>query len=80
MPTEQFLGKSNTNAYGGFVVMVDDVVKQIMKAVSENNNEENTIIVFTSDNGSSPMANFKELEALGHFSNHHFRGHKADII
>lgn len=80
LPTEQFLGKGNTNAYGDFVVMVDDVVKQIMKAVSENNIEENTIIVFTSDNGSSPMADFKELEALGHFSNYHFRGHKADIF
>ena len=79
LPTQEFSGKSNTNAYGDFVLMVDDVVKQIMKSVSDNHIEENTIIIFTSDNGSSPMADFKELEALGHFSNFHFRGHKADI-
>jgi arylsulfatase A-like enzyme len=79
LPTQEFSGKSNTNAYGDFVLMVDDVVKQIMKAVSDHKIEENTIIIFTSDNGSSPMADFKELESLGHFSNFHFRGHKADI-
>ncbi len=79
LPTKNFKGKSNTNAYGDFMLMIDDVVKQISASVKANGIENNTIIVFTSDNGSSPMADFKELEALGHYSNYQFRGHKADI-
>ena len=79
LPNETFQGKSKTNAYGDFVLMVDDVVKQISQSVKDKNIQDNTIIVFTSDNGSSPMADFQELESLGHYSNYHFRGHKADI-
>ncbi len=79
LPTEEFQGKSGTNEYGDFVLMVDDVVGQIKKALMENGVAENTIIIFTSDNGCSPMADFEELEAFRHDPSFHFRGHKADI-
>lgn len=79
LPTEKFLGKSKTNEYGDFVLMVDDVVGHIIKTLKENKIEENTLIVFTSDNGCSPMADFEELEEVGHDPSHIYRGHKADI-
>jgi len=79
LPTEQFQGKSNTNEYGDFVLMVDDVVRQIEQAIVENGVAENTLFIFTSDNGCSPMADFDELAALGHDPSYIFRGHKADI-
>lgn len=79
LPTENFRGKSGIGAYGDFVIMVDDVVKQIMAAVEENGISGNTMIIFTSDNGVSPMADLKELNAVGHQSSYDFRGHKADI-
>ena len=79
LPTEEFQGKSNTNEYGDFVLMVDDVVRQIEQAIVENGVSENTLIIFTSDNGGSPMADFDELAALGHDPSYIFRGHKADI-
>jgi arylsulfatase A-like enzyme len=41
--------------------------------------EDNTLVVFTSDNGCSPMADFPALRKIGHNPNHVFRGHKADI-
>lgn len=79
LPTEEFHGKSNTNEYGDFVLMVDDVLSQIEQSLKENGIEENTIIIFTSDNGCSPMADFEELSKLGHNPNYVYRGHKADI-
>ena len=36
-------------------------------------------MIFTSDNGCSPMADFEELAKVGHNPNYIFRGHKADI-
>jgi len=79
LPTKKFLGKSGTNLYGDFVMMCDDVVGQIMKKLEEKNIAENTILIFTSDNGCSPQANYEELGRLGHNPSYVFRGHKADI-
>lgn len=79
LPTKEFQGKTGTNAYGDFVLMVDDVVGQVMEAVKKNGIANNTIIIFTSDNGCSPMADFKELQSFGHNPSYVFRGTKADI-
>jgi arylsulfatase A-like enzyme len=79
LPTQEFVGKSHTNAYGDFVLMVDDVVGKVMAAVKAKGEEGNTIIIFTSDNGCSPAADFKELAGLGHNPSYILRGAKADI-
>jgi len=80
LPTEKFQEKTNTNEYGDFVMMVDDVVGQVMQALANNNLTDNTLIIFTTDNGCSPMADFDELAAVGHQPSYQFRGHKADIF
>ncbi len=80
LPTDPFLGKSGTNEYGDFVLQVDWTVGQVMKALTENGVEKNTLIIFTSDNGCSPYANFDELAAVGHYPSYVFRGHKTDIF
>jgi arylsulfatase A len=79
LPTKDFLGKSGTNEYGDFCLMTDDVVGQIMDSLEKSGLTDNTILIFTSDNGCSPTANFEELAACGHNPNYIFRGHKADI-
>lgn len=79
LPTPEFQGKSGTNSYGDFCLQVDDVVGQVMAALDRHEIAENTIIIFTSDNGVSPNVDFEELGALGHRSSYVFRGHKADI-
>lgn len=79
LPTEPFLGKSKTNPYGDFVLQVDDVVGQLLHALKEKGIEENTLVIFTSDNGCAPSANFEVLESYGHDPSFVFRGHKADI-
>src|SRR5690606_23913103 len=79
LPTTEFLGKSNSNFYGDFVLQVDDVLGQIMQALDKNGIRGETMVIFTSDNGCSPRANFKELASVGHNPSYIYRGHKADI-
>lgn len=79
LPTPEFQGKSGTNSYGDFCLQVDDVVGQIMAVLEAQGVAENTIVIFTSDNGCSPRVDYAELSALGHNPSYHFRGHKADI-
>ncbi len=79
LPTPEFQGKSGTNPYGDFCLQVDDVVRQVLANLDEQGIADNTIVIFTSDNGCSPMANFEALKEVGHHPSYHFRGHKADI-
>lgn len=79
LPSPEFQGQSGTNAYGDFCLQVDDVVGQITETIDRLGLSENTILVFTSDNGCSPMADFEELAGFGHNPSYVFRGHKADI-
>lgn len=79
LPSSQFIGKSHTNEYGDFVLQCDDVMGRIMNKLEEENLSNDTIVIFTSDNGCSPVADLEELKAKGHYPNYIFRGHKADI-
>lgn len=78
-PTKQFAGKSGLNVYGDFVMQVDWTVGQVMAALEANGIAENTLLIFTTDNGCSPQAKFSELAAKGHYPSDVYRGHKADI-
>ncbi|WP_343210116.1 arylsulfatase [Anaerolentibacter hominis] len=79
LPSAEFLGKSGTNEYGDFVLMCDAVAGKISDKLKELGLYENTIVIYASDNGCAPMADFKELLAAGHNPSYVFRGHKADI-
>ena len=74
LPTKKFLNSSNTNEYGDFVLECDDCVAQVINKLKAEGLYENTIVVFTSDNGCSPSADFQELKAKGHNPSYIFRG------
>ena len=80
LPSAQFKGKTGLGDYGDFVLMVDDVVGQIRRALQDNGIDRNTILVFTTDNGCSPAAGITELETKGHRANYIWRGMKADLF
>ena len=81
LPVKEFQGKSGLdNPYADFVLMVDWVVGEINRQLAEDGITENTLLIFTSDNGCSPAANFEELESKGHYPSYVFRGTKADIF
>ena len=81
IPLNEFVGKSNANAYGDFVLQVDEVVGRISQMLEQANLLSNTLILFISDNGQSPRADFDddELSQAGHRGSYIFRGKKFDI-
>jgi arylsulfatase A len=80
LPTKEFAGKTGINDYADFVLMTDALLGKIESVLKQTGLDKNTIIVFTSDNGASPMSDFKTLESKGHFSSGVYRGAKADIF
>jgi arylsulfatase A-like enzyme len=77
-PHADFRGKSKVSEYADFLIQTDSAVGQMMRTLQETNQADNTIVIFTSDNGTSPKANFAELEAGGVHLNEHWRGWKGD--
>jgi len=56
MPDKNFQGKSGLNEWGDFILQVDWTVGQVIKALKRKGFEDNTLIIFTSDNGATPGA------------------------
>lgn len=79
VPSEEWKGKSGLGDYGDFVMQSDAVVGDVLKALDQHQLSENTLVIFSSDNGCSPAAGTDKLERLGHFASERFRGYKADI-
>lgn len=80
LPTAEFRGKSGLGEYGDYVLMTDAMVGKVLEAVDESGEGDNTIVVFTTDNGCSPAAGIDELIKQGHYPNSIYRGHKADLF
>ncbi len=77
VPTAEFKGQTLAGTYGDFVKMVDDAVGRILAALHASGEEENTLVIFTSDNG--PFWTPALIEAYDHRSAGPLRGMKADI-
>ena len=75
LPTKKFQGRTN-NMYGDFVAMVDDTVGQIMGVLDRANLSENTLLLFTSDNG--PVWYDTDIQKYGHNATTPLRGMKGD--
>ena len=77
LPSVEFHGSSKAGRYGDYVVMVDAMIGKIVKAVEEENIDENTLIIVTSDNGSDWRPS--DIDEFDHRANYIFKGRKADI-
>jgi arylsulfatase A-like enzyme len=80
LPTPEWVGKSGVGNYGDFVMQTDWVVGQVLAALDQAGVGDNTLVIFTSDNGCSPAAGIGQLQAKGHYPNGDLRGAKADIF
>jgi arylsulfatase A-like enzyme len=85
-PDRPFLGKSEAGLYGDYVHQVDWSVGQVMEELSAHGLDQNTLFIFTSDNGSpqrdgtgmsGPVGSVKER--YGHDPSRPWRGMKGDI-
>jgi arylsulfatase A-like enzyme len=91
VPAKEFQGKSEAGPYGDLVHQTDFSLGEIMKALERNGLKKNTLVIFTSDNGSPARAgdlhlhgrDFHETGSVvtkfGHNPNAPWRGMKADI-
>jgi arylsulfatase A-like enzyme len=57
----------------------DAAVGRIMRQLKESEIDDDTLIVFTSDNGCSDQADFKTLEAARHYPSIAWRGFKSKV-
>jgi len=78
IPNDEFDGTSDAGPYGDFMVQTDHVIGRVLEALKQNGLEENTIVIFSSDNGPEKYA-FQRGENYGHFSMGDFRGLKRDV-
>ncbi len=80
VPTKEFQGSSGLNPYADFVRQVDADVGRLLAKLDALCLRDDTLVVFTSDNGCSPAAKIDELQAKGHEPSFIYRGHKADVF
>lgn len=80
VPDDDWIGKSGLNYYADFVMQTDKVVGSVVNALKRNGVLDNTVLVFTSDNGCSPKADFDLLTKKGHNPSYIFRGMKSDLF
>jgi arylsulfatase A-like enzyme len=80
-PAPEFDGVSGVNPYADFCMEVDHRVGQIVDAVRKRGELENTLIVFSTDNGASagPSECAMLEKRYGHYCSHIYRGYKSDI-
>jgi arylsulfatase A-like enzyme len=82
-----FIGKSGlNNLYADLVIETDDVLGQVLDSLERNGVADNTLVVFTSDNGFANYAGGSAegrggeaaMEPQGHFPGAGYRGYKSD--
>lgn len=78
LPSDKFKGKSKAGLYGDFVMHTDAIVGNVLKTLDSLGLSENTLVIFTSDNGADWKPGDKQLYP-GHQANYIFRGQKSDI-
>ena len=78
VPNDEFDGRSKAGPYGDFVVETDDACGRLLRALEASGQAENTVVVFTADNGPEKYAYARD-EKFGHWSPHPLRGLKRDI-
>ena len=76
LPEAPFRGVSGAGLYGDFVAQVDDVVGRLLSTLEAQGMHDNTLVIFTSDNG--PVWYAKDVERFGHEAAAGYRGMKGD--
>jgi arylsulfatase A len=78
-PSKSFQGRSGVSNYADFVIQTDWAVGEVLKALEATGEADNTLVIFSTDNGTAPAANFRELAKKGVDLHNHFKGHKSRI-
>jgi arylsulfatase A len=80
IPDPSYKGKSDIGARGDFLMEMDDSVGEVLEAIKRNGFLENTLVIFTSDNGG--VYKYEPIEYVedhGHQLNGPLRGQKTFV-
>ncbi len=78
IPTDEFDNKSRAGAYGDYVAQTDWSCGELLKALEASGHAENTIVIFTADNGPEHYAYARDKK-FAHWSAKPLRGLKRDV-
>ena len=78
VPAKEFQGKTKAGGYGDYVFQSDWSAGQVLDALDKNGFRDNTLVIFTSDNGPEKYA-FDRIRNSQHRSMGPLRGVKRDI-
>ncbi len=76
VPTDEFKDKSPIGVFGDFAMQVDHSIGQVLQALDDQGITENTLVIFTSDNG--PVWYQRDRLKYNHSSASIYSGMKAD--
>ena len=77
IPNDEFKGKSGIGDYGDWVMEMDWTVGEVMSALKKAGVADNTLVIFTSDNGPEEW-NYEEARNAKHYAMGPLRGVKRD--
>lgn len=79
VPNQEFIGSSDAGPYGDFVFETDAMVGRLLDALGAAGLAENTLIIFSSDNGAEKFA-YERYRQYSHWSSGDYRGLKRDLF
>ena len=78
-PNAEWRGASGLNSpYADFVMETDATVGAVLDSLDQHGLADDTLVIFTSDNGFARYVGADNLEAQGHSPSGGFRGYKGD--
>lgn len=77
LPNEKYRGTTSVGDYGDYTAQVDGVVGSVMQKLKETGQDQNTLVIFTSDNG--PVWYPEDVEKYKHNSVGPLNGMKGDV-
>jgi arylsulfatase A len=78
IPNDKFDNTSKAGPYGDLVVETDDSIGQLLQALKDAGIEDDTLVIFSSDNGPENYAYLRD-EKFEHWSSSPYRGLKRDL-
>lgn len=78
-PTPDWIGKSGIGEYGDFVMQTDAVVGRVLDQLRDSKLDQETFVLFTSDNGCASYIGVPQMERQGHFPSGPLRDYKASV-
>ncbi len=78
-PHEQFQGTSEAGLYGDFIHELDWIVGEVLQSLEDNGLSDNTLVIFTSDNGGMFNIGGQAAFEAGHRQNGDLLGFKFGV-